>query len=147
MIICRKLAYETPVLPSTEICHSGSDTSSWLFFSYLNTMDFKMSLFKFITFNAIESACDVTGNVVVCVVMSNTITSLYNVNNQQFQTTRPGLNFPALGFWWDFPVPGTRNVFLPPIWKVCRGHLVIGSSVCGSCGIFLSQSERSAGDI
>ena len=23
-----------------------------------------------------------------------------------------------------------RNLFMPPAWKVCRGHLVIGSSVC-----------------
>ena len=49
------------------------------YFSW-NTMDFKMNLFKFIKFSAI----DVTGNAVVCVVTSYTITSLINVNNQQF---------------------------------------------------------------
>ena len=36
----------------------------------LNTMDFKMNLFSFITFITIESGSDVAGNAVVCAVTS-----------------------------------------------------------------------------
>ena len=68
-----------------------------------------MDLLKFITFSAIENGGDVAGNVALWVVTSQTITSLNNANNQQFQTARSGSNFPALVFWWDFPVPGTRK--------------------------------------
>ena len=69
-------------------------------------MDFKINLFKFIAFNATESCNDVAGNVAVYVVTSLTITSLNNANNQQFKTALSALNFPALVFWWDFPVKG-----------------------------------------
>ena len=34
------------------------------------TMDFKTNLFKYMAFNAIENGGDLTGNLVVCVVMS-----------------------------------------------------------------------------
>ena len=62
-------------------------------------MDFKMDLLKFITFSAIENGGDVACNVALWVVTLQTITSLNNANNQQFQTARSGSNFPALVFW------------------------------------------------
>ena len=62
-------------------------------------MDFKMDLLKFITFSAIENGVDVAGYVALWVVTSQTITSLNNANNQQFQKARSGSNFPAPVFW------------------------------------------------
>ena len=57
-----------------------------------------MNLFRFIVFVAIENSCDIAGNLVVCIVTSQTTTSINNANNQQFQTAHSELYVLALLF-------------------------------------------------
>ena len=59
-------------------------------------MYFKINVFKIYNITPLKAA------------VTFQVTSLNNVNNQQFQTIRSRSIFPAMEFWWDFPVPDTR---------------------------------------